>query len=129
MSKARLAGAALAAFATAATIGLAGAAPASAALADCPNGHLCIWDGAAFAGKPMYNGPAGGGIVYLNGPFGHMNDRASSLSNKTGRDLCWYEHFDPSNGRVWGRHDHPSYFLDARQLSPNDSLSALGACV
>ncbi|GAA2780792.1 peptidase inhibitor family I36 protein [Crossiella cryophila] len=128
MSKARLAGAALAAFATAATIGLAGATPASAALADCPNGSLCIWDNSHFQGKPMWTGGAGG-LNYLNGPWRQYNDRASSLSNKTGRDICWYEHFNPQNGSVSGRHDHPSYFLDAHQLSPNDSLSALGACV
>ncbi|MGO1048701.1 peptidase inhibitor family I36 protein [Crossiella sp. CA198] len=127
MSKARLAGAALAAFATAATLGLAGATPAEAALADCPNGNICVWDAGRFQGKPFYVGNPGSINYFFSGAW--PNDVASSLSNKTGRDLCWYEHADPRTGAVWGRHDHPSYFLDAQQLSPNDSMTAIGVCV
>lgn len=121
------AGAAFFAAAAAATVSLAGATSAEAALADCPNGNICVWDAAGFQGKPFYVANPGG-INYFNGTL-WPNDVASSLSNKTGRDLCWYEHYNPSTGAVWGRHDHPSYFLDAQQLSPNDSMSAIGVCV
>lgn len=124
---AQRAGAVALAAAAAATVSLAGATPADAALADCPNGKICVWNGAAFEGKPFYVGNPGSINYFSGNPW--PNDVASSLSNKTGRDLCWYEHYDPSTGRVWGRHDHPSYFLDARQLSPNDSMSAIGVCV
>lgn len=102
------------------------AVPAAAATKDCPDRYVCVWENAGYTGVMFHRILGAGGLHYH---FGRWNDKGSSLVNKTGQDICWYEAADPHTGAVSGKHVHKSYYLDAWLMEPNDSMTAIGACV
>ncbi|MFI2209258.1 peptidase inhibitor family I36 protein [Streptomyces sp. NPDC020141] len=65
------------------------ATPASAAPADwrdCPANSVCVWDHSNYEGAFL----AGG--VNVSNVGGTMNDRTTSLWNRSGSRICFYQH-------------------------------------
>lgn len=64
----------------------AGAAPATAALSECPSGTVCLFKDSNFSGLLGYRSGGNGlvNISYAN------NDEMSSWANKSNWDAAWY---------------------------------------
>ncbi|WP_131742234.1 peptidase inhibitor family I36 protein [Actinomadura roseirufa] len=90
MKKALLAGVVATACAavTMSTAGIAQASPPKNPN-DCPNGYVCVWGDINYEGRYLFNPGTDRANV---GSF--MNDLTSSLWNRTGSQVCFYEHAD-----------------------------------
>ncbi|MEU9337339.1 peptidase inhibitor family I36 protein [Streptomyces sp. NPDC048290] len=65
---------------------LTGATPASADYRDCPGNSVCVWDNSNYDGAFVVGG------VNLANVGSTMNDRTTSIWNRTGSQICFYQH-------------------------------------
>ncbi|KUN86448.1 peptidase inhibitor family I36 protein [Streptomyces griseoruber] len=68
---------------------LAAAPSASAAASDCPAAMVCIFQNVNFTGRWI-----GQTDPYRSNVGDYMNDRTSSIVNRTDRDICFYQDAD-----------------------------------
>jgi hypothetical protein len=73
---------------TAATVQMSAAEPARADYRDCPDRYLCLWGDGNYAGRYTFYPESGGLFVSNIGAF--MNDLTTSIWNRTGRRVCFY---------------------------------------
>lgn len=85
MKRTLVAGVIAAACLTATTVGL-GATPASANPNDCPNKYVCVWGDSNYEGRFLFV-PG----TKRSNVGDHINDRATSLRNRTGSQICFYD--------------------------------------
>lgn len=78
---------AIAAVCVTATSIIAGGTPASADPQDCPSGYVCVWGDSNYQGRYLFApGPERSSVG------GYMNDLTTSLWNRTGSQVCFYQH-------------------------------------
>jgi hypothetical protein len=63
---------------------------AQAAAADCPAGSLCLWGDNGYNGRYVFV-PNAGDLLTTPNIGNAMNDLTSSLWNRTGTKICFYE--------------------------------------
>ncbi|MEU1181128.1 peptidase inhibitor family I36 protein [Streptomyces sp. NPDC005820] len=68
---------------------LAAAPSASAAESDCPAAMVCVFQDIYFQGRMV-----GQTDPYRSNIGDYMNDRTSSIVNRTDRDICFYQNID-----------------------------------
>jgi Peptidase inhibitor family I36 len=82
---------------TGATVQMAAAGAAQAGPAgpadyrDCPDRYLCLWGDGNYEGRYLFQ-PEGNLFVPNIGSF--MNDLTTSIWNRTGRTVCFYNHIN-----------------------------------
>ncbi|WP_242908355.1 peptidase inhibitor family I36 protein [Actinomadura terrae] len=88
---------------------------------DCPNGYVCVWGDINYEGRFLFApGPERQNV----GDF--MNDLTSSVWNRTGSQVCFYQHADWRGGTllIVGAGDwRANVGRDA-----NDAISSWRAC-
>ncbi|MEU5159093.1 peptidase inhibitor family I36 protein [Streptomyces sp. NPDC020875] len=83
-----LAGAVAGALMTAASV-VTGGTQAVANPNDCPNGYVCVWGDSNYEGRFLFVPGTSRSNV-----GNHMNDLTTSLWNRTGSRVCFYDHAD-----------------------------------
>ncbi|WP_242895166.1 peptidase inhibitor family I36 protein [Actinomadura litoris] len=111
-------GAVAAACAAGTTVGTTGIANAD--WRDCPNGSVCVWEHSNYNGRFLSGGTTVGNVGSA------INDKTTSLWNRTGTVVCFFEHTN-SGGRavyVTGPGDSSANVGN----SANDKISSWGPC-
>lgn len=120
MKRTLVGGVIAAACVTVTTVGL-GATPASADPGDCPKRYVCVWDNSNYEGRFVFDP----GTERPNvGEF--MNDRTTSLRNRTGSHVCFYQNSEGKGSllaRVSPGESRPNIGPTA-----NDRISSWKAC-
>jgi hypothetical protein len=93
--------------------------PAIAATDPCPKGYLCLYRHADFRGGPVKMKRS----VYSEKVYYAMNDEASSVKNKSGRDVILYADFE-SGDEICLQPGEKIADLSATTPDMNDTISS-----
>ncbi|MER0240642.1 peptidase inhibitor family I36 protein [Streptomyces sp. HSW2009] len=120
MKRTLVAGLAAVACMTATTV-IGSATSASANPNDCPDGYVCVWGDINYEGRFLFApGPERANVG------SHMNDLTSSIWNRTGSQVCFYNHADWRGGVM--RIVPAGGYLANVGPDANDTISSWRAC-